>query len=120
MLVVEDNTDVREYVSETFSEEFEVLAAANGRDGLETVLPENTGRHHQRHHDASDGWNRVLQKSKGRPAAESSPFILTAKNTMVNKAKATLPVPTSYITKPFSGRFVLRSRVYNILENGKK
>ena len=38
MLVVEDNADIRQYVSETFSEEFEVLAAANGRDGLEVAF----------------------------------------------------------------------------------
>ena len=120
MLVVEDNADIRQYVSETFSEEFEVLAAANGRDGLEVAfarIPDIIISDIMM--PVMDG-TEFCKKVKEDLRTSHIPFILlTAKDTMLDKTEGYTAGADSYITKPFSGS-LLRSRVYKYLESRKR
>ena len=120
LLVVEDNTDIRDYISDTFSGEFEVLIADNGQKGVEIAL--------SRIPDViisdimmpvMDG-NEFCKKVKKDLRTSHIPFILlTAKDTLQDKTEGYTAGADSYITKPFSGS-LLQSRVTNLLEARKR
>ena len=120
LLVVEDNADILEYISESFSESFEVITAVNGEVGVVRafeVLPDII---------VSDVMMPVMDgitlchKLKGDMRTSHIPIILlTAKDTMQDKEEGYQVGADSYLTKPFSAS-LLRSRIDNLLESRKK
>lgn len=120
LLVVEDNADILEYISVSFSESFEVITAVNGEVGVVRafdVLPDII---------VSDVMMPVMDgitlchKLKGDMRTSHIPIILlTAKDTMQDKEEGYQVGADSYLTKPFSAS-LLRSRIDNLLESRKK
>lgn len=120
MLVVEDNDDIRRYISETFAQEYEVLTASNGRDGLEVAL--------SRIPDIiisdvmmpiMDGTEFCKQVKEDLRTSHIPFIMLTAKDTIQDKTEGYTAGADSYITKPFSGT-LLHSRVTNLIETRKR
>ena len=120
LLVVEDNQDIREYISDTFSEDFEVVTAEDGRKGLEkalTIIPDLVISDIMM--PGMDGVE-LCKKLKQDVCTSHIPIILlTAKDSMQDKEYGYTVGADSYLTKPFSAS-LLRSRVNNLLESRKQ
>lgn len=120
LLVVEDNPDIRDYIAESFSDNFEVKTAANGRQGKESALKEIP--------DiivsdimmpVMDG-NEMCRELKKDVRTSHIPIILlTAKDSLKDKEEGYQTGADSYLTKPFSAS-LLRSRIDNLLQSRQK
>lgn len=120
LLVIEDNDDIRNYVSDSLSEIYDVRTAANGKMGLQIALdvvpdvivsdimmPEMDGI-------------ELCKAIKNNMCTSHIPVILlTAKNALYDKEEGYMAGADSYITKPFSAS-LLKTRIGNILETRKK
>lgn len=116
VLVVEDDEDVRDYIVSSFSGEYDVECAVNGKEGLDKVretlpdivvsdimMPEMDGI-------------ELCNEIKSDMATSHIPVILlTAKDSMLDKEEGYNSGADSYMTKPFSAR-LLMSRINNILD----
>lgn len=117
LLVVEDNPDICDYISESFADNFEVKTAANGKLGKENALKEIP--------DiivsdimmpVMDG-NEMCRELKKDVRTSHIPIILlTAKDSLHDKEEGYLVGADSYLTKPFSAS-LLRSRIENLLQS---
>lgn len=120
LLIVEDNKDIREYISASFHTDYKILEASNGKEGLELagqyipdiiisdiMMPEMNG-------------NELCQTLKGDISTSHIPVILlTAKDSIQDKEEGYNSGADSYLTKPFSAK-LLRSRILNLLESRKR
>ena len=119
MLVVEDNNDVRKYISDSFKSQYTILEAANGREGAELafikipdiiisdiMMPEMNGI-------------ELCNMLKSDMRTSHIPVImLTAKDTMEDREEGYESGADSYIAKPFSAK-LLKTRVDNLLSSRK-
>ena len=117
LLVVEDNNDIRQYIKESFSDDYRILLARDGREGLslayseipdiivsDIMMPQMDGIEMTRH-------------LKDDVRTSHIPVILlTAKSTNDDKELGYDSGADSYLTKPFSAR-LLRSRIQNLLSS---
>lgn len=120
ILVVEDDDDVREYISQSLSDEFKVYTAADGKEGFDKALevyPDII---------VSDVMMPVMDgielcgRIKSDTAISHVPVILlTAKDSLLDKEQGYSAGADSYITKPFSAN-LLKARITNILETRHK
>ena len=120
LLVVEDNSDIREYISESFSDSFEVVTANEGEAGCRAAIAHipdiivtdimMTGM---------DGITFCKIIKKDVRTSHIPVIMLTAKDSLQNKEEGYLAGADSYLTKPFSAS-LLRSRIHNLLESRKK
>ena len=115
LLVVEDNGDIRQYISDTFSEDFRILQAENGEEGV------SLAREHIPDIIVSDimmpKMNGIELTSllKGDIRTSHIPIILlTAKNADEDKEEGYDSGADSYLTKPFTAK-LLGSRIRNLL-----
>lgn len=120
LLVVEDNADIRGYISESFSDSFEVITANEGEAGCRAATA------HIPDIIVTDimmpGMNGVAfcKIIKENIRTSHIPVImLTAKDTQQNKEEGYMAGADSYLTKPFSAS-LLRSRIHNLLESRRK
>ena len=116
MLIVEDNYEIREYIAESFAEDFTVEQADNGQEGLakalETIpdiiisdimMPKMDG-------------NTMCRTLKDDMRTSHIPILLlTAKDTNEAKMEGYNAGADSYITKPFT-HSLLATRVNNLLQ----
>lgn len=119
ILLVEDNTDMRNFVSELLRQRYTVLTANNGLEGLEQL---------QKHQDQIDlvisdvmmpelDGLGLLKAIKSNPKGNTLPVImLTALAAEQDKLKALTTGVDDYLTKPFSANELL-VRVQNLLYN---
>ncbi|WP_106829955.1 hybrid sensor histidine kinase/response regulator transcription factor [Parabacteroides pacaensis] len=120
LLIVEDNPDICDYIADSFSGEFEVKTAGNGKTGFETALqyiPDII---------VSDIMMPVMngidmcKKLKDDVRTSHIPIILlTAKDSLQDKEEGYHTGADSYLTKPFSAT-LLHSRIHNLLESRKR
>ena len=115
LLVVEDNREILNYVADSFADEFEILKAKGGREGLalaldkvpdviisDVMMPNMSG-------------NAMCKTLKHDVRTSHIPIILlTAKDSLEAKEKGYESGADSYITKPFT-HSLLRSRIQNLL-----
>ena len=115
LLVVEDNDDIRQYIADTFAEDFQVLEASNGEEGVQMaqehgpdiivsdiMMPKMNGI-------------ELTRRLKSDIRTSHIPIILlTAKNTDEDKEEGYDSGADSYLTKPFTAK-LLSSRVRNLL-----
>jgi signal transduction histidine kinase/ligand-binding sensor domain-containing protein/DNA-binding NarL/FixJ family response regulator len=115
VLLVEDEKDLREYLSTVLSVNYEVITAGNGTEGFEfakdripdlivsdVMMPD------------MDGFN-MLRKLKGLRETSHIPSIfLTAKDTSADKEMGYSLGVDSYLTKPVSPK-LLNRRIENLL-----
>lgn len=117
LLIVEDNRDICDYIVDSFSDEFEVRTAGDGKQGLEQALnciPDII---------VSDIMMPVMngivmcKKLKEDVRTSHIPVILlTAKDSLQDKEEGYEVGADSYLTKPFSAT-LLYSRIHNLLES---
>ena len=120
LLVVEDNSDICEYISESFSDSFDVVTASEGEAGCRAAIA------HIPDIIVTDimmaGMNGITFCKIIKEDVRTShiPVImLTAKDSLQNKEEGYQAGADSYLTKPFSAS-LLRSRIYNLLESRRK
>jgi signal transduction histidine kinase/ligand-binding sensor domain-containing protein/DNA-binding response OmpR family regulator len=120
MLVVEDNAEINEYIRDNFIGSFDVLVADNGKTGLEIALdkiPDIIISDIMM--PVMDGIELCKRLKEDVRTCHIPIVLLTAKDSLQNKAEGYNVGADSYLTKPFSGN-LLRSRVSNLLETRKK
>ena len=115
VLVIDDNTDIRQYERTLLQDEYVVLEAADGKEGLAVALKEVP--------DlvicdvmmpVMDGLE-LTERLKTNTATSHIPVImLTAKNLEEHRAEGYEHGVDSYITKPFHSK-VLLARIENLL-----
>lgn len=116
LLVVEDNDDIREYIRESLADEFEVMTAANGLEGLKSaqeklpdiiisdiMMPE------------MDGTTMCRTLKEDILTSHIPVILLTAKDSLTDKEEEYDSGADSYLTKPFSVK-LLRARIHNIIK----
>lgn len=120
LLVVEDNSDICEYISESFSDSFEVVTASEGESGCRAAIA------HIPDIIVTDimmaGMNGITFCKIIKEDVRTSHIpviLLTAKDSLQNKEEGYLAGADSYLTKPFSAS-LLRSRIHNLLESRRK
>lgn len=120
MLVVEDNKDICDYIADSFAGEFEVKTADNGQKGLEQA------RHWVPDIIVSDIMMPVMDGAelcrslKADVCTSHIPVILlTAKDSLQDKAEGYEAGADSYLTKPFSAT-LLHSRIHNLLASRRQ
>ncbi len=120
ILVIEDNRQIREYITSSLAEEYTVITAENGKEGLQQaqekipniiisdiMMPEMDGI-------------RFCRLVKEDIRTSHIPVILlTAKDSIYDKEKGYESGADSYITKPFSVS-LLQRRIQNLLDNRRR
>ena len=115
LLVVEDNADIRQYITDTFSDDFRILQAENGEEGVkmaeehtpdiivsDIMMPQKNGI-------------ELTRQLKSDIRTSHIPIILlTAKTTDDDKEEGYDSGADSYLTKPFTAK-LLASRIRNLL-----
>lgn len=116
MLVIDDNTEMLDFIASSVSGEFEAVKAENGADALEVL----------RSREISlivcdwmmpvmDGLS-LLRTVRGDKALNHIPFVmLTAKTDTDSKVESMRAGADAYIEKPFSMAF-LKARISNLLD----
>lgn len=119
MLIVEDNRDICRYIADSFSDEFEIITAENGREGLDAAYK------HMPDIIISDimmpymSGTKMCKRLKADIRTSHIPIILlTAKESMESKEEGYESGADSFITKPFV-RSLIASRVSNLLRQRK-
>ncbi len=120
MLVVEDDDDIRQYIADTFAEDYRVITAGDGCEALEKTrkdIPDII---------ISDVMMPVMdgvslcRAIKNDVATSHIPVVLlTAKDSLRDKEEGYGCGADSYLTKPFTAR-LLKNRVQNIMESRRK
>lgn len=117
ILIVEDNVDICNYIVELFSDEFTILQASNGKEGLELALEKMPDL------IVSDVMMPIMDgielthKLKTNISTSHIPVILlTARASFMNKMEGFETGADDYITKPFN-ESLLRARIKNLLKN---
>ncbi|MBR3079319.1 MAG: response regulator [Prevotella sp.] len=115
LLVVEDNDDIRQYIADTFSDDFQVFQSTNGEEGLQCarenmpdiivsdiMMPKMNGI-------------EMTRQLKGDIRTSHIPVILlTAKSADEDKEEGYDCGADSFLTKPFTAK-LLASRIRNLL-----
>lgn len=120
ILVVEDNADIRDYINVILQDEYEVITAVNGLDGLEKahthmpdiiisdiMMPE------------MDGVNMTRLLKNDEMTSHIPIILLTAKDSLTDKEEGYESGADSYLTKPFSAKLLL-ARISNIIMARKR
>lgn len=120
IVIAEDNQDIRDYLSETLADEYDVFCAADGESGLEQAI---------RHcpdliisdimMPRMDGLEFCRRVKKDIRLSHIPVILLTAKDTMDDKSSGYKAGADSYITKPFT-RDIICTRISNLLESRRK
>ncbi len=120
LLIVEDHVDIREYIASSFSSEYKILEAENGQAGMEIAfeqIPDLIISDIMM--PVIDGIDLCKTVKEDLRTCHIPIILLTAKDSMQDKAEGYSMGADSYLTKPFTAR-LLQSRVHNLLESRKK
>lgn len=115
LLVVEDNADIRQYIADSFSDDFRILQAENGEEGVrqaaehvpdiivsDIMMPRMNGI-------------ELTRRLKSDLRTSHIPIVLlTAKTTDEDKEEGYDSGADSYLVKPFTAK-LLGSRIRNLL-----
>lgn len=120
ILVVEDNVDIRQYIADSFSNDYNIVQAPNGEEGLDLALE------HIPDIIVSDvmmpkmSGVELTKKLKEDVRTCHIPIILlTAKVSMEDQEEGYDSGADSYLTKPFTTK-LLASRIANLLANRRR
>jgi len=115
LLIIEDNTDIRQYIADSFADDYRILQAENGEQGLQVALeniPDII---------VSDimmprlnGIQLTRQLKNDIRTSHIPIILLTAKTTDEDKEEGYDSGADSYLTKPFTAK-LLAKRIQNLL-----
>ncbi len=120
MLVVEDNEDMCSFLGNIFSQNFTVLSAKDGLEGLRIVretCPDIVVTDLMMPN--MDGLELTDHIKKEEPTSHIPVILLTAKEAIESRLEAMRFGADDYITKPFSAEY-LKARVDNILKQRER
>lgn len=120
LLIVEDNTDIRQYIDESLNEDYRILQASNGKEGRDLafeqmpdiivsdiMMPEMDGIE----------MTKILKEDI---RTSHIPIILLTAKTSVNDQEVGYDSGAdSYLMKPFSAK-LLHSRIKNLLASHRR
>lgn len=120
LLIVEDNADIRLYIEESLHEDYRIIQACNGREGMEQafskvpdiivsdiMMPE------------MDGIKMTHILKEDFRTSHIPIILLTAKTSINDQEEGYDSGADSYLTKPFSAK-LLHSRIRNILSGRRR
>lgn len=120
LLIVEDNADIRLYIEESLHENYRIIQACNGREGMEQafskvpdiivsdiMMPE------------MDGIKMTHILKEDIRTSHIPIILLTAKTSINDQEEGYDSGADSYLTKPFSAK-LLHSRIRNILSGRRR
>jgi len=117
VLLVEDNPDIRQYLCDSFSSDYQVIEAGDGQEGLEKTLelmPDLVIC------DISmpgmDGLELTKRLKSGVETSHIPIILLTARTSLIFKIDGLELGADDYITKPFNLK-LLQLRVRNLIES---
>ena len=119
VLFVEDNADIRAYVNESLSDEYEVKLAPNGKIGLDmavSLIPDIIVSDIMM--PEMDGFEMCRSVKNNVCTCHIPIILLTAKDSLHDKEEGYTVGADSYITKPFSAS-LLKIRIKNLIETRK-
>lgn len=120
LLVVEDNADIRDYISDSFSDSFDVITAGEGEEGCQMAfnhIPDIIVSDIMM--PGMDGITFCKRIKEDIRTSHIPVILLTAKTSFEDKEEGYLSGADSYLTKPFSAT-LLRSRINNLLDIRKR
>lgn len=120
MLIIEDNADIRQYIADSFSDEYKILTAANGKEGWEKAkasVPDIIISDIMM--PVMDGLELCRMIKNNISTSHIPVILLTAKDSLTDKEMGYDTGADSYLVKPFSAK-LLKSRVNNLLESRRK
>lgn len=119
LLVVEDNLDIREYIRQSLSDDFDILTAQDGNEGwalaqerIPSIIVSDIMM------PIMDGIQLCRQIKDDIRTSHIPVILLTAKDSLHDKEEGYTAGADSYLTKPFSAN-LLHSRINNLLEARK-
>lgn len=120
LLIVEDNADIRQYIEESLHEDYRIIQACNGKEGMEQafsqvpdiivsdiMMPE------------MDGIKMTHILKEDIRTSHIPIILLTAKTSVNDQEEGYDSGADSYLTKPFSAK-LLHSRIRNILSGRRR
>lgn len=120
LLIVEDNREIREFMTDGFSRHYRVFQADNGRSGYEMAIAVNPDL------IISDvmmpEWNGIDLCSKLKKDFRTSHIpviLLSARTALIFKVNGLETGADDYLTKPFSQE-ILELKVRNLIESRRK
>jgi len=115
VLVVEDNDSIREYIRQALSDEFKVITARNGLEGLKAVHTDNPNLViSDIMMPEMDGIDLCRTLKEDIMTSHIPVILLTAKDSIDDKEMGYDAGADSYLTKPFSAKLLL-SRIHNLM-----
>ncbi|MCA0232666.1 MAG: response regulator [Bacteroidetes bacterium] len=120
LLIIDDNADIRAYVRSIFEKEYQILEAADGREGLDLAIQTSPNivicdlmmpR--------MDGFEFCRHLKSDERSSHIPVVMLTAKATLEDRIEGFELGADEYLTKPFH-QTELQSRVKNLLQKQEK
>ena len=115
LLIVEDNADIRQYIADSFGEDFRILQAQNGQEGAELAtrqIPDIIVSDIMM--PKMNGIQMTRQLKDDIRTSHIPVILLTAKDSDEDKEEGYESGADSYLTKPFTAK-LLASRIKNLL-----
>ena len=119
LLVVEDNVDMREYLSHLLSKHYNVLTASNGQQGIDIIR--------KIHPDliitdvmmpVKDGYTMTKEIKEDATLRHIPVLMLTAKAELVHKLEGLEYGADDYVSKPFNSKELL-ARIKSLLKSSQ-
>lgn len=120
ILIVEDNVELRNFLSDILSESYRVLTATNGQEGLDQAreyIPDLIISDIMM--PAMDGLDMVKNIKENREICHIPIILLSAKSSLDDRISGLEQGIDDYITKPFSATY-LKIRIKSLLHQRKE
>lgn len=120
LLIVEDNSDIRSYLRESFSNHYQIVEADNGNDGLDFAMRDTPDiMLCDISMPGMDGIELCRQIKTNIITSHIPVILLTARTSLIFKIDGLETGADDYITKPFNLE-LLRLRIKNLIESRRK
>ena len=120
ILIVEDNVELRNFLSDVLSESYRIIAATNGQEGLDQAreyIPDLIISDIMM--PVMDGLDMVKSIKENREICHIPIILLSAKSSLDDRISGLEQGIDDYITKPFSATY-LKTRIKSLLHQRKE